>query len=688
MKILLAIVALLLIAAVAVLLFLKKKQAGSLPLPQHPSTAEEVPLPIPQPEATTPPVQQDTLAEVNAFVEQQQYDNAIASLKKILLTNPNHEEAVLKLLQVYGITNNTAAFEKLHQKIHEVGSAEAIAQPDYYASLIAEEPSVSPASTAPTLEVLDFETGESSTITPTLTTPPSATDAEEALLFEDFGMEDLVVEQTTPAAQVATPTYGDTLTSFDFNFDTPNQPTQNNSTTPSESFLVESPTEAPDDSTLEFVFDDVSAQTHNTLSDNTPSLESNDALLLESEDALLFETSIDNHESANLSSSVARADSTANEDAFDFSFDDLLNTSTHYTSEAPSPSTPSDISPLFDETTQFDELNIEAVDIADNEFDTPKPDVSTDNLELSINAQDDGVLDADFGLADFDFNDTSVQTVSDGDNLALDIESGTLSNSSVALVSDGDNLSLDIETDDQFSAATESFEFDTQIDNTQSLDVNFFDSSKASIDALSLTEDFEFSDNLSAQSSLDDLALNDDISSEVPSIEAAPTETTSIDVADALEVDTVAFDTTANFDIAIDDTSLDDNHADSTTDDISLVIDQVASPTPATTSDDTLIDDDFTWQDDKVTTDILVEDSVIEHDAIIDTPAVASATPPTNIIQPAVQFDDTAQITLDLAKQYLDLGEHDSAKRLLAEVVYTGTQEQQHFAQSLLERLG
>lgn len=665
MKILLAIVALLLIAAVTVLLFLKKKQAGSLPLPQHPSTAEEVPLPTLQPEATTPPVQQDALAEVNAFVEQQQYDNAIASLKKILLTNPNHEEAVLKLLQVYGITNNTAAFEKLHQKIHEVGSAEAIAQADYYASLIAEEPSVSPASTAPTLEVLDFETGESSTITPTLTTPPSATDTEEALLFEDFGMEDLVVEQTTPATQVAAPTYGDTLTSFDFNFDTPNQPTQNNSTTPSESFLVESPTEAPDDSALEFAFDDVSAQTHNTLSDSTPSLESNDALLLESEDALLFETSIDNNESTNLSSSVAHADSTANEDAFDFSFDDLLNTSTHYTSEAPNPSTPSDILPLSDETTQFDEFNIEAVDIVDNEFDTPKPDVSTDNLELGINAQDDGVLDADFGLADFNFNDTSVQTVSDGDNLALDIE-----------------------TDDQFSAATESFEFDTQIDNTQSLDINFFDSSKASIDALSLTEDFEFSDNLSTQSTLDDLALNDDISSEVPSIEAAPTETTSIDVADALEVDTVAFDTTANFDIAIDDTSLDDSHADSTTDDISLVVDQMASPTPITTSDNALIDDDFAWQDDKVATDILVEDRVIEHDAIIDTPAVASTTPPTNIIQPAVQFDDTAQITLDLAKQYLDLGEHDSAKRLLAEVVYTGTQEQQHFAQSLLERLG
>ena len=47
---------------------------------------------------------------------------------------------------------------------------------------------------------------------------------------------------------------------------------------------------------------------------------------------------------------------------------------------------------------------------------------------------------------------------------------------------------------------------------------------------------------------------------------------------------------------------------------------------------------------------------------------------------------DSHQITLDLADQYLQLGEYDSAKRLLNEVVAQGNSEQQQQAQLLLAR--
>ena len=43
-------------------------------------------------------------------------------------------------------------------------------------------------------------------------------------------------------------------------------------------------------------------------------------------------------------------------------------------------------------------------------------------------------------------------------------------------------------------------------------------------------------------------------------------------------------------------------------------------------------------------------------------------------------------MTLDLAGQYLQLGEYDSAKRLLAEVMTNGNSEQQSQAQALLDR--
>ncbi len=57
----------------------------------------------------------------------------------------------------------------------------------------------------------------------------------------------------------------------------------------------------------------------------------------------------------------------------------------------------------------------------------------------------------------------------------------------------------------------------------------------------------------------------------------------------------------------------------------------------------------------------------------------------------AADFDfvndlDNAQVTLDLAAKYLELGEYDSAKRLLSEVMIQGNSEQQTQAHSLLAR--
>ncbi|WP_201534293.1 FimV/HubP family polar landmark protein [Psychrobacter immobilis] len=47
---------------------------------------------------------------------------------------------------------------------------------------------------------------------------------------------------------------------------------------------------------------------------------------------------------------------------------------------------------------------------------------------------------------------------------------------------------------------------------------------------------------------------------------------------------------------------------------------------------------------------------------------------------------DSNQVTLDLASQYIKLGEYDSAKRLLNEVMNQGNNEQQNKAKALLER--
>lgn len=69
------------------------------------------------------------------------------------------------------------------------------------------------------------------------------------------------------------------------------------------------------------------------------------------------------------------------------------------------------------------------------------------------------------------------------------------------------------------------------------------------------------------------------------------------------------------------------------------------------------------------------------------TPVLSSMIHTTSSLDNVEQFDNS-QITLDLAKNYLNLGEHDSAKRLLQEVMQSGNATQQQQAYTLLHRLG
>lgn len=113
--------------------------------------------------------------------------------------------------------------------------------------------------------------------------------------------------------------------------------------------------------------------------------------------------------------------------------------------------------------------------------------------------------------------------------------------------------------------------------------------------------------------------------------------------------------------------------------------------------DNTLIDDDFDFDNlsEPATTSIPVAS---EHTSHIDAAINIAAETETEIdstedfsAQFAADFDfvktlDSNQVTLDLAGQYLQFGEYDSAKRLLNEVIAQGDSEQQQQAQQLIER--
>lgn len=138
-----------------------------------------------------------------------------------------------------------------------------------------------------------------------------------------------------------------------------------------------------------------------------------------------------------------------------------------------------------------------------------------------------------------------------------------------------------------------------------------------------------------------------------------------------------------------EDFSFDDNEAQETNEAIH------ETPNTVVFDDNTLIDDDFdfgTLSDAPTATtpvDLASEiESNVDSEVIADT---QTESPEDFSSRFAADFDfvktlDSNQVTLDLAGQYVQLGEYDSAKRLLNEVISQGTSEQQSQAQALLDR--
>ena len=164
-----------------------------------------------------------------------------------------------------------------------------------------------------------------------------------------------------------------------------------------------------------------------------------------------------------------------------------------------------------------------------------------------------------------------------------------------------------------------------------------------------------------------------------------------IQQSDAIDnLDDFSFEDISTEDVNIEELSIDN------TDIIKNELD-ASSTAPSTLmfDDNTPIDGDFGFDNvsEAVATSTPVTSEPSDHfDNAIDIAPVADITSAEDFSsQFAADFDfvktlDSNQVTLDLAGQYLQLGEYDSAKRLLNEVIAQGDSEQQQQAQQLLER--
>ena len=328
------------------------------------------------------------------------------------------------------------------------------------------------------------------------------------------------------------------------------------------------------------------------------------------------------------------------------------------------------------------------------------------------------------------FDDNNFDDIEQAFDFSLsDLEDGTnkpvhTSNNSAPVTT------LDVVDEDIFAPATVAINTDSDTDNSPSTDSDFDFDFELSEHSLASTEaptndatDDSFNSSLNELSLEDDFFLDlnsDDDTNNVINNAPATTETTYLDddhLTLSLHSDDVSNETPEQ--IEIQHSIVEDNFEDFSFEDISIEDANIegisaeetnstkndsdassSAPTTLMFDDDTVIDDDFDFDSlslsESTTASTPVEvDSEYANTHIDNAIDIAPAADTSSIedfsSRFAADFDfvkslDSNQVTLDLAGQYVQLGEYDSAKRLLNEVIAKGNSEQQQQAQRLLDR--
>ena len=319
---------------------------------------------------------------------------------------------------------------------------------------------------------------------------------------------------------------------------------------------------------------------------------------------------------------------------------------------------------------------------ADNDQDT-----GFESIDFDIPANK---VESQHSAVDGNIDDDASQSTTYSPDLAESSENTLATSNDFDNIEQGFELSLDDLQEDSSEIASDS---DFDFDLAESHDT----SSEAPITTLSndYSNDITLDNNEDFVLDLADLEIqtideniNNEIATEATLIEQEDF-TLSLDPnvnSDAIDTFAVA-ETTSSSETPVliaddfEDFSFDDNEAQET----NAAIHE--TPNTVVFDNNTLIDDDFdfgTLSDaPTATTPVDLTSEVIANTEIESAEDFSSRF--------AADFDfvktlDSNQVTLDLAGQYVQLGEYDSAKRLLSEVISQGTSEQQSQAQALLDR--
>lgn len=325
-------------------------------------------------------------------------------------------------------------------------------------------------------------------------------------------------------------------------------------------------------------------------------------------------------------------------------------------------------------------------------------DFSTNDFDETDSIREDSSFDLTLSDLESDLNDpmgaddtapvTSLDSVDDDYTDVSDIESSTHeATEEVTIIEDEDlsdfDFSLDTTAEDD-SVTTTSPVADS-VDSTLEESALEDDSFVLDLDDLTIdadddsVEETATTDNLTTdslqdeQDEQDDLVLSLDSLDESNNLEenaASPAEVSS-------EMDT----------FIIEDSGFEDSILDGSDD--TPDASDIAPTAPLAFDDDAAIDEQLDSDPLTAATPVDAEPEVATEEDFSTETTVETAEDFSSRF--AEDFDfvkslDSNQVTLDLASQYLQLGEYDSAKRLLNEVIAQGSSEQQSQAQALLAR--
>ena len=599
---------------------LKKLQAQKLQLPTNPQPHLPTQQDSVTPVAPTPNTA-DELATADAHIRNQNYQEAMAELKRVLMANPRHNSALLKLLQTYGITKQFAAFNQLHQKIHEIGDDETIREADFCKSLLEEEmaelTSKTPTSQPTSTQKITTISPNATTATTQPTKPSDDIDsAFELEMPDDAKGVDFELETPQPPKSATKPSADSN--DFDLNFDVSPQKMQS-TTTPA----LEEPALGFDD----LSFDEPSGMP----STNESTLDFDD------QDP---DTNLDTH-SDNILNNEPNNNPNSDEldeldelDALDFNFD------------TPSPASTSSTSPVSSEELDFDfDLTDEPKPTAKVE---PTDDLALDGIAFDINQPSTSAQPATPSQADVsDFGDF---------DLSFDVQPTPQANADDGLDFDGLDADFDLTDEPKPTAkvepesvapSTDFADFDLELDGTPTPE--------------------QISDDANDSLEFDGL----DLGLDTPSTQSTASKSVASkqDATMAFDANELAFDTMPTTEIS----DLDFRDLD--------FAETPAATTPTATSED-------------VSSDLAEPNRPTPKPEPSTQPTTTASSAPestqtTKVLSELSFVDslDNTEVTFNLAKQYLDLGEYDSAKRLLDEMIQTGSTTQQQNARELLTQL-